>query len=415
MAIPPIWRLGFRPFFLGGALFAVLAIALWLAALAGLWSGWQPVGGWLAWHRHEMLFGFGVAIIAGFLLTAVQTWTGVPGLQGKPLALLAGLWLAARLAWLFDAPLALLLVLQLSFLPLLAWAIGRSLWRVRQKRNYPVVGLLLLLTLADALVLLGLFEGNDDWQRRASIAALWLIAGMMNLIGGRVIPFFTQRGLGRQQQVPAIAWLDNGILLGCVLVALLTAAGVTTQPTPWLAGLFAALGGAQLWRLWRWRDRGIWQVPLLWSLHLAYFWIAVAPLGMALWSLGLALAPLAYARGASLALESAGPVWIQGEPTLLNELLSNLLDNALAHTPQGGNVILRVLEGGVLEVEDDGPGIPAADRERVFQRFYRRGDSPGSGLGLAIVGEVCRAHRAQIQLDQGELGGLLVRVRFPAE
>ena len=84
MAIPPIWRLGFRPFFLGGALFAVLAIALWLAALAGLWSGWQPVGGWLAWHRHEMLFGFGVAIIAGFLLTAVQTWTGVPGLQGKP-------------------------------------------------------------------------------------------------------------------------------------------------------------------------------------------------------------------------------------------------------------------------------------------------------------------------------------------
>lgn len=291
MAIPPIWRLGFRPFFLGGALFAVLAIALWLAALAGLWSGWQPVGGWLAWHRHEMLFGFGVAIIAGFLLTAVQTWTGVPGLQGKPLALLAGLWLAARLAWLFDAPLALLLVLQLSFLPLLAWAIGRSLWRVRQKRNYPVVGLLLLLTLADALVLLGLFEGNDDWQRRASIAALWLIAGMMNLIGGRVIPFFTQRGLGRQQQVPAIAWLDNGILLGCVLVALLTAAGVTTQPTPWLAGLFAALGGAQLWRLWRWRDRGIWQVPLLWSLHLAYFWIAVAPLGMALWSLGLALAP----------------------------------------------------------------------------------------------------------------------------
>lgn len=131
--------------------------------------------------------------------------------------------------------------------------------------------------------------------------------------------------------------------------------------------------------------------------------------------LGLALAPLAYARGASLALESAGPVWIQGEPTLLNELLSNLLDNALAHTPQGGNVILRVLEGGVLEVEDDGPGIPAADRERVFQRFYRRGDSPGSGLGLAIVGEVCRAHRAQIQLDQGELGGLLVRVRFPAE
>ena len=106
-------------------------------------------------------------------------------------------------------------------------------------------------------------------------------------------------------------------------------------------------------------------------------------------------------------------MWIQGEPTLLNELLSNLLDNALAH-PQGGNVILRVLEGRAGSGRR-WSGIPAADRERVFQRFYRRGDSPGSGLGLAIVGEVCRAHRAQIQLDQGELGGLLVRVRFPAE
>ncbi len=106
---------------------------------------------------------------------------------------------------------------------------------------------------------------------------------------------------------------------------------------------------------------------------------------------------------------------MKGDPTLLNELLSNLLDNALAHARQGGNVILRVRSGAVLEVEDDGPGIPAADRERVFQRFYRRGASQGSGLGLAIVGEICRAHRARIQLDQGELGGLLVRVTFPTE
>lgn len=84
---------------------------------------------------------------------------------------------------------------------------------------------------------------------------------MMNLIGGRVIYVLRSAVSAVSSGRPAIAWLDNGILLGCVLVALLTAAGVTAQPTLWLAGLFAALGGAQ--QQWRWRDRGIWQVPLL--------------------------------------------------------------------------------------------------------------------------------------------------------
>lgn len=129
--------------------------------------------------------------------------------------------------------------------------------------------------------------------------------------------------------------------------------------------------------------------------------------------LGMAMAPLAHARGVALALEADQPVWLHGEPTLLNELLSNLIDNALAHTPSGGNVILRVIAPAVLEVEDDGPGIPHEDRERVFERFYRRNPSvAGSGLGLAIVGEICRAHLAHISLHDGAQGGLKVRVSF---
>ncbi|MCQ4258081.1 sensor histidine kinase [Stutzerimonas stutzeri] len=131
--------------------------------------------------------------------------------------------------------------------------------------------------------------------------------------------------------------------------------------------------------------------------------------------LGLAMAALAYKRGVALALEADEPVWIDGEPTLLSELLSNLLDNALAHTPSGGNVVLRVRQEGVLEVEDDGPGIAPQEREKVFARFYRvQQQGQGAGLGLAIVGEISRAHRATIELDQGESGGLLVKVRFPA-
>ena len=120
--------------------------------------------------------------------------------------------------------------------------------------------------------------------------------------------------------------------------------------------------------------------------------------------LGMAMAPLAHARGVALALEADE-----------NELLSNLVDNALAHTPPGGNVILRVTAPAVLEVEDDGPGIPLDERDRVFERFYRRSQQGmGSGLGLAIVGEICRAHLAQISLHDGERAGLKVRVSFIA-
>jgi two-component system sensor histidine kinase TctE len=137
-------------------------------------------------------------------------------------------------------------------------------------------------------------------------------------------------------------------------------------------------------------------------------------LGQLARELGMALAPLAHARGVALALEAEGQAWVMGEPTLLNELLCNLVDNALAHTPKGGNVVLRVCAPAMLEVEDDGSGIPPEERDKVFQRFYRRNaQGSGAGLGLAIVGEICRAHQAEISLHDGDGGGLKVRVSFP--
>lgn len=284
LTIPPLWRLGFRPFFLGGAVFALIAVAAWAAVLLGVLPAWQPLGGWLAWHRHEMLFGFAAAIIAGFLLTAVQTWTGRPGVSGKPLMVLSLVWLAARIGWLVGAPLWLVTVLELTFMPALAFFIGRSLWQVRQKRNYPIIVVLSLLTLADALVMAGIWTGNDAWQRGGALGALWLVAALMGLIGGRVIPFFTQRGLGRTAQVPAWNWLDNSLLGGTLLAAVLSAVGFGLTPHPLVGLLFAALAVGHLIRLWRWYDKDYWGVPLLWSLHLAYLWMTLAPAGMALWN-----------------------------------------------------------------------------------------------------------------------------------
>ncbi|KRP45804.1 uncharacterized protein involved in response to NO [Pseudomonas libanensis] len=291
MAIPPLLRLAFRPFFLAGCLFAVLAIALWLAAFGGSISHWTPAGGWLGWHRHELLFGFGLAIIAGFLLTAVQTWTSRPGLSGKPLAALALLWLCARAAWLLNAPWSLLMVLELAFPLAVAFFMGLSLWKVRQKRNYPIVMVLLLLAVADGLALYGVREGHEGWQRQGVLAGIWLVAAMMGLVGGRVIPFFTQRGLGRVEGVAPWPWLDGVLLIGAPLVALLYAAGPALIPNAWVGLLFAVLAAGHLVRLVRWHDRALWRVPLLWSLHLAYGWLAVACLGMALWHFGVPVNP----------------------------------------------------------------------------------------------------------------------------
>jgi len=286
MSITPLFRLAFRPFFLGACLLAALAIPLWLLALGGMTGGWQPAGGWLAWHRHELLFGFGVAIIAGFLLTAVQTWTGRPGLSGAPLAVLVALWLAARLGWLLNVPWPLLALLELSFPLAVAGVMGWTLWKVRQTRNYPIVLVLVLLAVADGVSLV-----DASLQRQAVLAGLWLVAAMMGLIGGRVIPFFTQRGLGRVEAVKPWPWLDYLLLGGSVLVALGYVSGVALLPSVWLGVLFFVLGLGHLLRLVRWHDRGLWRVPLLWSLHLAYAWLALACLGMGLWHFGGALNP----------------------------------------------------------------------------------------------------------------------------
>ena len=358
LAIPPLFRLGFRPFFLGGALLALFAVPLWLLALHGYLAGWQPAGGWLAWHRHEMLFGFGLAIVAGFLLTAVQNWTGQPSLSGKPVALLAGVWLAARVAWLADAPLAILIPLELAFPLLTAVVMGRLLWRAKQQRNYPIVGVLALLAAVDAEVLVGLARPDDGLQRQGVWAGLWLVAAMMTIIGGRVIPFFTRRGLRRQGDIPPIVRLDQGLLGGTVLVAVLQATGPGLTPHIGLAALFAALGAGHAVRLVRWFDRELHTAPLLWSLHAAYAWLAVACFSMAGWHLGLFVSP-------SPALHA---LTVGGMSGLILAMISRV---SLGHTgrdlvpPKGMALGFGLLQLGALARVAVAPLWPVAARRRA--------------------------------------------------
>ncbi|MBX8624528.1 NnrS family protein [Pseudomonas glycinae] len=287
LAAAPLFSLGFRPLFLAGAGFAALAILIWGLWLYGHWFDLQPAGGMLAWHRHEMPFGFAAAIVAGFLLTAVPNWTGIPGVRGGTLIALVSVWVVGRLAWWLPLPTGLILALQWGFLPLLAVMLGRDLVAARKRENYPIVFVLGLMAGCQALTLIGLYNDDDGLQRQGVLGALWLVAALMTVIGGRVIPFFIQRGLNRPPAPTSNPLPTRLLLIGSLLTAVTFAAGLNDSPQWWLAGLFMLTGSLQLMRLIRWHDRGMWRVPLLWSLYLAYGWMALATWAMALWHLGL--------------------------------------------------------------------------------------------------------------------------------
>ena len=279
---PALLAAGFRPFFLSGALWAALAVPLWLAMLRGLPSP----GGWPAavWHAHEMVFGYGAAIVAGFLLTAIPNWTGRMPLQGAPLAGLAALWLAGRLGmllcgWLGPvATAAADLAFPLAFLAVIA----REIIVGRNWRNAPMLVASALLLAGNALVhleALGLLASAAAGER-LGVATLSMLIG---LIGGRVVPSFTRNWLVRTAPGTALpagfGRLDRAAL-GGMLLALAAFVVVPDSRITALAEL--AAGGLVLLRLARWRGAATAAEPLLGVLHVGYAW-----LGLGLMLLGI--------------------------------------------------------------------------------------------------------------------------------
>ncbi|MFQ3789844.1 NnrS family protein [Halomonas sp. A29] len=282
----PLARLAFRPFFLLASLFSVLAMVVWFA----FWHGdilLRPHGGLMWWHQHEMIFGFGAAVVVGFLLTAVQNWTGKKSVSGAPLLGLVALWLAARLALAFPVglPAWLLMTLDLAFLPLAALVMARLVVAAKLWRNLMFVPVLLLLAGANLAMHLGVTQGKLALIREGAYLAVLLIAVLMVLLGGRVIPFFTSRKLGRPQPAP-ILLLEKVTVLSMAAVVLLQLAALlgVTVPGVLLAAVMLVAAAASLVRLARWEGHLTLREPLLWGLHLSY---AFVPLGLAMWAMAL--------------------------------------------------------------------------------------------------------------------------------
>jgi len=247
-----LWSRGFRPFFLGAGIWAVVAIALWMPTYEGelsLRTAFSPVD----WHAHEMIFGYIAAVVAGFLTTAIPNWTGRMPVAGGRLAALAGLWAAGRLAVLFSAWLGrpLAAAIDVAFLVVFAALVAREVVAGKSRRNVVVAALVSALALANlAFHFEDARNGVADYSIRA---ALSLVVMLILLIGGRVAPSFTHNWLARigDARRPTPFSRADGIVMALSGVAL--AAWTVAPDAVWSGALCVAAGLGNLGRLSRWR------------------------------------------------------------------------------------------------------------------------------------------------------------------
>lgn len=302
-AAPPILRGGFRPFFMLAAAWAAFAILTWLCAFlygVPLASAFAP----LAWHRHEMLFGFVGAAIVGFLLTAIPNWTGRLPIAGWPLAALAALWAAARAAVWFSGAvgLAIAAALDVGFYLVVAFVAGREVIAARN-RNVPVVGIVLLFALVDACDYAAA-AGLVGSEATPSHAAIALVVVLISLIGGRIIPSFTRNWMAKQGFKSGLPGQPGAFDLATIAVTAVALLGWLAVPgIAWVGALLALAGVLQLLRLARWRGWRTWRDPLVVVLHVGYAWIS---LGLLL--LGASVAGAAVPATAAIHALTAGAI-----------------------------------------------------------------------------------------------------------
>lgn len=302
---PALFSFGFRPFFLFGAVWAAIAVALWLPLLTGhlsLPTAFNPI----AWHVHELLFGYVPAAIAGFLLTAVPNWTGRLPVVGGRLAALFGLWVLGRIAVLTSALIgpAVAAVIDVGFLVALGVVIAREILAAGNTRNLKVLVVVGLLAIANAVFHYEAMDGGAAaMSSRLGVGAVVLL---IMLIGGRITPSFTRNWLVRQPpgRLPAaMDRFDIGVMLAS---AIALASWVVAPETLLTGGLCVAAAVLNLVRVGRWAGWRTTGEPLLLVLHVGFLFV---PVGFVLAALA-ALAPAAITTTGALHAWTAGAIGV---------------------------------------------------------------------------------------------------------
>lgn len=334
-----LFSMGFRPFFLLAAVWAALAVPLWVAAFAG----WLPIEHFNRdWHAHEMVFGYLSGVIAGFLLTAVPNWTGRLPVTGAPLMGLVLLWCAGRAAMLIPG-FAAAPIVDSAFLFVFAAVVGREIIAGRNVRNAPV--LVLLTVLGSANVLSHLRSVDPDLALLGERIGIAVVATLVALIGGRIVPSFTRNWMAKRKLTPepaspsrfdAVALSVGAIGLGIWAIS----------PELYAAGLALTLAGAlHFVRLARWRGWRTTVEPLVLILHLGYFWLA---LGLCLKGLAI-LAPSVVPAASGLHAITAGAFGVMTLSVMTRASLGHT-GQPLAATPHISAIYVLVNLGALVRV-----------------------------------------------------------------
>lgn len=262
-----VWSSGFRPFFLGAAAYAPLSLGLWLLARN---TGWPAYADSALWHGHELLFGFAASLVCAILLTAIPSWTGAAEVRGAPLAVLAALWLAGRVAmnaaeWL---PRPFVVILDCVLLPTLALMLFFTIGRARQRLFWWTLPPLAALTAGNLVFHLG----NPYWGLLLGVHSLGFL---FTLYGGLFIPAFTRRYLQARGERSGAILMPLEYATAAAMVAFAVSDLLNLSPAVMTsAALAAAAAHAVRFARWRgWRTSG---EPLLWCIHLGYAWLIAA-------------------------------------------------------------------------------------------------------------------------------------------
>ncbi|MCW8930194.1 MAG: NnrS family protein [Gammaproteobacteria bacterium] len=265
-----LFNLGFRPFFLLAALSAIFLMGVWVLSYANLIQ-LNTYYGFIDWHSHEMLFGYSAAVIAGFLLTAIKNWTNVDTITKTPLAILAGIWVLARILPFTAVPGLIIAVVDVSFFFFLTLAVAHPILKAKQSNNFIMIAIISLFLVGDILVQsqhLGLMVNG---VAKGNLLALYSVLLIIQVLTGRVMPFFT-RVVVPETEVVERPLLEKILLITLVLLAL---ADVFAINGLIISLLSAILLVAHTMRVSPWFSKPVLNVPILWVLYAGYLWFLI--------------------------------------------------------------------------------------------------------------------------------------------